>query len=143
MKKIILIVAGIALVALAGAAYMTDLFGFYAVEERNTIDERPFKYVSVPSVIVTFTKGSTVRYVQVVIQLQSREEASITILKDNVALIQSVMLLEIGEYDFVELQTSAGKVVMMEDLDMKIREIFIDYPDLLLEKVVLTGFVVQ
>ena len=143
MKKIILIGIGVVVLALAGAAYMTDMFGFNATEEKSTVDDRPFKYVSVPSVIVTFTKGSTVRYVQVVIQLQSREEASITILKDNVALIQSVMLLEIGEYDFVELQTGAGKLAMMEDLEVKIREVFKDYQDLQLEKVVLTGFVVQ
>jgi flagellar basal body-associated protein FliL len=143
VKKIILIVIGVAVLAIAGAAYMTDMFGFNATEEKNTVDVRPFKYVPVPSVIVTFTKGSTVRYVQVVIQLQSRDEESITLLTDNVALIQSVMLLEIGEFDFAELQTSAGKLAMMELLEVKIREIFNGHEELELEKVVLTGFVVQ
>jgi len=144
VKKIILIGTAVVLVALGGAAYMTDFFGFYAEEDKTgSVDDRPYQYVSIPSVIVTFTKGSTVRYVQVEIQLQSRDETSITILKENVPLVQSVMLLEIGEFNFIELQTSAGKIAMMEELEVKIRELFKEHNDLQLEKVVLTGFVVQ
>jgi flagellar basal body-associated protein FliL len=143
VNKTILIVVGIVLAGLAGTAYMTNFFGGEEVGKENIVDERPFQYVSIPAVVVTFINGSTVRYVQVVIQLQSRDEVSVTLLKDNIPLIQSVMLLEIGEYDFNELQTSAGKVAMMVDLEVKIRDIFKDQPDLLLDKVVLTGFVVQ
>ena len=83
------------------------------------------------------------RYLQVTVNLQTRDPDSAKTMDENAPLIQGEMLMLMQDLDVEIVRTADGKRAFIEQVDASIRALF-DNPEdpFELEKVVLTGFVV-
>ena len=84
------------------------------------------------------------RYAQVTVSIQTRDENSEKVLKDNTPLIVNKVLLLLGEFDYPSLSTMEGKEELMSKIGDAIRELFNQSQvPVTFNQVILTGFVVQ
>lgn len=145
MNKMVLIgaIVGALLLGGGGAAfYMTSMAPPVAQEDQ--VDTRTNIYVEVPPVVANFEYEGSMRYLQVTVNLQTRDTASATLMKDNAPLIQGEILMLLQDLDFGTVRSTEGKRALIEMIDAGVRELFKSGAEPLeLEQVVLTGFVVQ
>ena len=145
MNKMVLIgaVVGALLLGGGGAAfYITSMAPPVAQEAQ--VDTRTNIYVEVPPVVANFEYEGSMRYLQVTVNLQTRNTASATLMKDNAPLIQGEILMLLQDLDFGTVRSTEGKRALIEMIDAGVRELFKSGAEALeLEQVVLTGFVVQ
>ena len=145
MNKMVLIgaIVGALLLGGGGAAfYMTSMAPPVAQEDQ--VDTRTNIYVEVPPVVANFEYEGSMRYLQVTVNLQTRDTASATLMKDNAPLIQGEILMLLQDLDFGTVRSTEGKRALIEMIDASVRELFKSGAEPLeLEQVVLTGFVVQ
>ncbi len=145
MNKMVLIgaIVGALLLGGGGAAfYMTSMAPPVAQEDQ--VDTRTNIYVEVPPVVANFEYEGSMRYLQVTVNLQTRNTASATLMKDNAPLIQGEILMLLQDLDFGTVRSTEGKRALIEMIDAGVRELFKSGAEPLeLEQVVLTGFVVQ
>lgn len=141
-----MVIIGIAVAALliggGGAAFyfMTQA----PAEEAPKVDARPFEYVPMPAVVANFQVGSGMRYVQITVNLQTRDEDSATKMKDNTPLIQGEMLMLLQELNFSDIDGIEGKRNLTNLIEQRVVALFSGDPEPFeLERAVLTGFVVQ
>ena len=136
-------VVGALLLGGGGAAFFITTMAPPAGQQPQ-IDTRTNVYVEVPPVVANFEYEGSMRYLQVTVNLQTRSPASATLMKDNAPLIQGEMLMLLQDLDFETVRTSEGKRALIDAIDASVRELFQSGPEPLeLERVVLTGFVVQ
>lgn len=145
MNKMVLIgaIVGALLLGGGGAAfYMTSMAPPVAQEDQ--VDTRTNIYVEVPPVVANFEYEGSMRYLQVTVNLQTRDTASATLMKDNAPLIQGEILMLLQDLDFGTVRSTEGKRALIEMIDAGVRELFKSGAEPLeFEQVVLTGFVVQ
>ena len=145
MNKMVLIGAVVGALLLGGggtAFYMTSMASPVAQEAQ--VDTRTNIYVEVPSVVANSEYEGIMRYLQEMVNLQTRSTASVTLMKDNAPLIQGEILMLLQDLDFGTVRSTEGKCALIEMIDVGIRELFLSGAEPLeLEQVVLTGFVVQ
>ena len=145
MNKMVLIgaVVGALLLGGGGAAfYITSMAPPVAQEAQ--VDTRTNIYVEVPPVVANFEYEGSMGYLQVTVNLQTRNTASATLMKDNAPLIQGEILMLLQDLDFGTVRSTEGKRALIEMIDAGVRELFKSGAEPLeLEQVVLTGFVVQ
>ena len=145
MNKMVLIgaVVGALLLGGGGAAfYITSMAP--PVAQETQVDTRTNIYVEVPPVVANFEYEGSMRYLQVTVNLQTRNTASATLMKDNAPLIQGEILMLLQDLDFGTVRSTEGKSALIEMIDAGVRELFKSGAEPLeLEQVVLTGFVVQ
>ena len=145
MNKMVLIgaIVGALLLGGGGAAfYITSMAPPVAQEDQ--VDTRTNIYVEVPPVVANFEYEGSMRYLQVTVNLQTRNTASATLMKDNAPLIQGEILMLLQDLDFGTVRSTEGKRALIEMIDAGVRELFKSGAEPLeLEQVVLTGFVVQ
>ena len=145
MNKMVLIgaIVGALLLGGGGAAfYITSMAP--PVAQETQVDTRTNIYVEVPPVVANFEYEGSMRYLQVTINLQTRNTASATLMKDNAPLIQGEILMLLQDLDFGTVRSTEGKRALIEMIDAGVRELFKSGVEPLeLEQVVLTGFVVQ
>jgi len=145
VNKMVLIgaIVGALLLGGGGAAfYMTSMAPPVAQEDQ--VDTRTNIYVEVPPVVANFEYEGSMRYLQVTVNLQTRDTASATLMKDNAPLIQGEILMLLQDLDFGTVRSTEGKRALIEMIDAGVRELFKSGAEPLeLEQVVLTGFVVQ
>ena len=145
MNKMVLIgaIVGALLLGGGGAAfYITSMAPPVAQEDQ--VDTRTNIYVEVPPVVANFEYEGSMRYLQVTVNLQTRDTASATLMKDNAPLIQGEILMLLQDLDFGTVRSTEGKRALIEMIDAGVRELFKSGAEPLeLEQVVLTGFVVQ
>jgi len=136
-------IVGALLLGGGGAAfYMTSMAPPVAQEDQ--VDTRTNIYVEVPPVVANFEYEGSMRYLQVTVNLQTRDTASATLMKDNAPLIQGEILMLLQDLDFGTVRSTEGKRALIEMIDAGVRELFKSGAEPLeLEQVVLTGFVVQ
>ena len=141
-----MVIIGIAVAALliggGGAAFyfMTQA----PAEDVPKVDARPFEYVPMPAVVANFQVGSGMRYVQITVNLQTRDKDSATKMKDNTPLIQGEMLMLLQELNFSDIDGIDGKRNLTDLIEQRVVALFAGDPEPFeLERVVLTGFVVQ
>jgi len=136
-------IVGALLLGGGGAAfYMTSMAPPVAQEDQ--VDTRTNIYVEVPPVVANFEYEGSMRYLQVTVNLQTRNTASATLMKDNAPLIQGEILMLLQDLDFGTVRSTEGKRALIEMIDAGVRELFKSGAEPLeLEQVVLTGFVVQ
>ena len=114
------------------------------VAQEAQVDTRTNIYVEVPSVVANSEYEGIMRYLQEMVNLQTRSTASVTLMKDNAPLIQGEILMLLQDLDFGTVRSTEGKCALIEMIDVGIRELFLSGAEPLeLEQVVLTGFVVQ
>ena len=145
MNKVVLIGAVVGALLLGGggtAFYMTSMASPVAQEAQ--VDTRTNIYVEVPSVVANFEYEGIMRYLQEMVNLQTRSTASATLMKDNAPLIQGEILMLLQGLDFGTVRSTEGKRAFIEMIDAGLRELFQSGAEPLeLEQVVLTGFLVQ
>ena len=145
MNRMVLIgaIVGALLLGGGGAAfYMTSMAPPVAQEDQ--VDTRTNIYVEVPPVVANFEYEGSMRYLQVTVNLQTRDTASATLMKDNAPLIQGEILMLLQDLDFGTVRSTEGKRALIEMIDAGVRELFKSGAEPLeFEQVVLTGFVVQ
>ena len=145
MNKMVLIgaVGGAMLIGGGGAAYYFTAMAPAGLQA-PVADTRAFTYVEVPPVVANFEFQGSMRYLQVTVNLQTRDPDSAKKLEENSPLIQGEMLMLMQDLDFEVVRTSEGKREFIGQVDAGIRTLFDDPEDPFeLERVVLTGFVVQ
>ena len=146
MNKIVLIgaVLGALLVGGGGVAYyFTSMNPPESAEPVK--DDRSFLYVEVPPVVANFEYQGSMRYLQVTVNLQTRSPDSAKLMDENAPLIQGEILMLMQELDFAVVRTVEGKRALIAQIEASIRGLFDALTDdaFELERVVLTGFVVQ
>ena len=145
MNKMVLIAAVVGALAIGGGG---AAFYFAAMApagpQAPVADTRAFTYVEVPPVVANFEFQGSMRYLQVTVNLQTRDPDSAKTMDENAPLIQGEMLMLMQDLDFEIVRTADGKRAFIAQVDSSIRALF-DNPEdpFELEKVVLTGFVVQ
>ena len=145
MNKMVLIgaVVGALLLGGGGAAFYIMSMAPPVAQEAQ-VDTRTNIYVEVPPVVANFEYEGSMRYLQVTVNLQTRDTASATLMKDNAPLIQGEILMLLQDLDFGTVRSTEGKRALIEMIDAGVRELFQDGAEPLeFEQVVLTGFVVQ
>ena len=145
MNKMVLIAAVVGALAIGGggaAFYFTSMAP--AGPQAPVADTRAFTYVEVPPVVANFEFQGSMRYLQVTVNLQTRDPDSAKTMDENAPLIQGEMLMLMQDLDFEIVRTADGKRAFIAQVDSSIRALF-DNPEdpFELEKGVLTGFVVQ
>ena len=144
MNKMVIIGIAVAvlLIGVGGAAFyfLTQA----PAEDVPEVDTRAFEYVPMPAVVANFQVGSGMRYVQVEVNLQTRDEASATKIQDNTPLIQGEILMLLQELNFSDIDGIDGKRNLTDLIEQRVIALFAeDVEPFELERVVLTGFVVQ
>ena len=76
MNKMVII--GIVVAALLIPVVVAQRFVHDASAAEPKVDARPFEYVPMPAVVANFQVGSGMRYVQITVNLQTRDEDSAT-----------------------------------------------------------------
>lgn len=122
-KLLLLIVAGVLiLLAGAGGAAWFFLQNQAAEEEAAAAEEAapavmPVQYVILkPEFVVTFQVGSRSRYLQVHIELMTRQQAIADAVKLHDPMIRNEIIRIIGEQNFERLRTSEGRIELQQRL---------------------------
>ena len=145
MNKILIaaVAAVVSVAATLGGAWMMGVFD-RPVSSQPVADTRDFRYVEIPAVVANFQIQGVMRYAQVTVSIQTRDENSEKVQKDNTPLIVNKVLLLLGEFDYPSLSTMEGKEELMSKIGDSIRELFNQSQvPVTFNQVILTGFVVQ
>jgi len=120
-KKIILIVVGILLLNAVGiGAWM-----FLAGDDKKSSDTAekqeavlgPLQYLTlVPEFIVNFGPGSKVRYLQVDLQIATRQEASLDTISTYRPVLRNDILVVLSDVSYEVLKDRAGKEALQKRL---------------------------
>ncbi len=152
-KKLIIIAA--AAVAAAGGAAAFFLRGGDAAEEgakKKPVAEKkaehklPAQYIALdPPFVVNFDAGSSACFLQVTVQLMTRELEMVEFLKQHDPVIRNDLLLLLGNVKYEEVQTREGKEALRASALETVRHILKaegSEPEKL-EAVYFTSFVMQ
>ena len=69
----------------------------------------PPHYLALKPFVVNFQSGQAVRYLQVSLQVMSRDPATLTLLKQNDPVVRNDLLLLLSNQRYATLDTEAGK----------------------------------
>ena len=144
MNKMVIIGITVAVLLIGGGGAAFYFINQAPAEDAPKIDTRKFEYVPMPAVVANFKVGSGMRYVQITVNLQTRDPDSATKMKDNTPLIQGEMLMLLQELSFSDIDGIDGKRNLTDLIEQRVVALFAGDPEPFeLERVVLTGFVVQ
>lgn len=109
----LLIIVAAALVLLAaGAAVLLWLHGSasHPTAAPKAAPAAPAVYLALdPPFVVNFDSGESVRFLQITVQLMSRDPATIELLKANDPVVRNDLLLLFGNQKYAVLSTREGK----------------------------------
>lgn len=146
MKKIVIICVVAVTVLLGGGAGAYVYFGLGSDSglEEKEVDEREYTYTEVPPVVANFDVKGKMRYLQITVSLQTRDETTSKLFKANLPLIQSELLSLMQGSQFNDITTIDGKAAFIKRVESNVKSLFKDNKDPIeLERAMLTGFVVQ
>ena len=86
----------------------------------------PPLYLPLKPFVVNFQAGQMVRYLQVSIQVMSRDPKTIQLLKQNDPMIRNNLLLLLGGQQYTTLDTEAGKQKLRAEVLAAIRKVAAD-----------------
>jgi flagellar FliL protein len=144
VNKMVVIVIAVAMLLIGGGGV-----AFYFINQEPSaaavkVDERPYQYIPIPAVVANFQVGGGMRYVQITVNLQTRDTDSADKMKLNAPLIQGEILMLLQDMTFAEVSDKEGKKNLTQVIEQSIVALFAGDPQPFeLERVVLTGFVVQ
>jgi flagellar protein FliL len=145
-RKLLIIAAAVALAAAAGGAFFFMHSGAKNAPEKKAVVVAPALYLALdPPFVVNFDSEQTSRFLQVTVQLMSRDPATIELLKANDPVVRNNLLLLFGNQKFAELSTRAGKEGLRSQALASAREVIGaagGHPEKL-EAVYFTSFVMQ
>ena len=105
----------------------------------------PPLYLPLKPFVVNFQAGQMVRYLQVSIQVMSRDPKTIQLLKQNDPMIRNDLLLLLGGQQYTTLDTEAGKQKLRAEVLAAIRRVASENGGVpgRVEAVYFTSFVMQ
>ena len=145
-----LLIAGALAVVLIGGGVGGFLYWQSAHAEPKTAEKpappAPMLFVPVePVFVVNFQGDQSVRFLQLEVQLASRDAATIELIKANDPLIRNDLVMLFAEQSAAGLTTSAGKQKLRADALREVRRIVksVGGPPESVEAVLFTTFVMQ
>lgn len=131
-KTIILVVVGILLLNGIGvgawiflSAGGDDADSHSEAKKENTLG--PIKYLTfVPEFIVNFGPNSRVRYLQVDLQIATRDAASLAIVNANRPVLRNDILVLLSDVKYDELKDRAGKEALQKKLLNAINKVVVE-----------------
>jgi flagellar FliL protein len=145
---IIGIVAGLLVVGVGAALVLTHAFGKPASHSRAA-DKKPVGpplYLALdPPFVVNFQADQIVRFLQVSVEVMSRDQKTLDLLKDNDPVVRNDLLILFGNQKYATLATPAGKEQLRADALTAIRKVLAQSggDPSRLEAVYFTSFVMQ
>jgi flagellar FliL protein len=130
-KKLILIVAAAVVVLGGGASFFLlggrsdkAADGKKAVAEKKAEKKGPAQYIALdPPFVVNFDAGSSARFLQVTVQLMTRDLEMAEFLKQHDPVIRNDLLLLLGNVHYEDVQTREGKEALREQSLEVVRKI--------------------
>jgi flagellar protein FliL len=147
-RKLFIIIGAAALAVLiaGGAAFFMHSGTKSAAAEKKPVVVAPPVYLALdPPFVVNFDSDQTSRFLQVAVQLMSRDPATIELLKANDPVVRNNLLLLFGNQKYADLATRAGKEALRNQALASAREVIGaagGHPEKL-EAVYFTSFVMQ
>lgn len=117
-----------------------------AAAKEELKDKGPAKYVAFePPFVVNFKADSAVKFLQVSLQVMTRDDTTARELKDNDPAIRNAILELLDGQTYEVLSTSAGKDKLRDDALQKVRDVMNGegYDGAKVEAVYFTSFVMQ
>jgi flagellar FliL protein len=112
-KKLIVLIAVAALVLLGGGVGAWFAFGLHSGKKPTAVRHEPLappQYVALdPPFVVNFESDQQVRFLQITVQLMSRDLATIELLKANDPVVRNDLLLLFGGQKYSVISTREGK----------------------------------
>ncbi len=148
--KMMIIIGAVVLVAgLAGALVLTHGFGHSAKASHAAADTKPVGpplYLALdPPFVVNFQADQLVRFLQVSVEVMSRDEKTLDLLKNNDPVVRNDLLILLANQKYTQLSTPAGKEQLRADALAAIRKDLVQAggDPKLVEAVYFTSFVMQ
>lgn len=146
-KKLIIIIAAAVLLICGGVGFwLLQSSGKGKSPEKKAEVVAPPVYLALdPAFVVNFDSGDTARFLQVSVQIMSRDPATVEMLKANDPVVRNNLLLLFGNQKFADLSTRAGKEALRTQALASVREVIAaagGHPEKL-EAVYFTSFVMQ
>jgi len=147
-KKLLFVIIGVSVLALAGggAAYFSSRGKAAVKVPPKTAVKAPALYLAMdPPFVVNFQTEEVVRYLQVTVQLMTREQEVLDFLKAHDPVLRNDLLLLFGNQPYASISTVQGKETLRAQALATVRKAVSDEggkPDKI-EAVYFTSFVVQ
>ena len=96
-------------------------------EEKVDVEKLPLHYLTLtPEFVVNFGRGSRVRYLQVDIQIATRDEAALEVVANYKPVIRNDILVLLSGLSFEDLSQEAGKITLQKKILNTINKIVIE-----------------
>jgi len=149
VPKMVLIIGSAVLVAgLAGALILTHGFG-HSAKTAHAAAKKPVGpplYLPLdPPFVVNFQADQLVRFLQVSVEVMSRDQKTLDLLKNNDPVVRNDLLILLANQKYTDLSTPAGKEQLRADSLAAIRKDLVQAggDPKLVEAVYFTSFVMQ
>ncbi|MFZ0498956.1 MAG: flagellar basal body-associated FliL family protein [Steroidobacteraceae bacterium] len=147
-KKMIIIGAAVLVAVLAGALILTHALS-HSAKASHAATKKPVGpplYLPLdPPFVVNFQADQLVRFLQVAVEVMSRDQKTLDLLKNNDPVVRNDLLILFGNQKYAELSTPSGKEQLRADALTAIRKDVVQAggDPKLLEAVYFTSFVMQ
>ena len=108
------------------------------VEEEVILD--PPLYHAMPALVVSANYQGRLRYLQVKLNVMTRNEETLGKLEVNTPLLQDALIMLLNEYPFNQLESPEGKEEFRAKALQRVQEVIADEA---VESLLFTGFVIQ
>ena len=127
-KKLIVIIALVLAIAGGAGWYFLGRADTPAAEktaaQKKAESKLPAQYIALdPPFVVNFDAGSTARFLQVAVQLMTRDPETVEFLKQHDPVIRNDLLLLLGNVRYEDVQTREGKEALLQSSLEAVRKI--------------------
>jgi len=124
-KMVIIIGSAVLVAGIAGALVLTHAFG-QSAKAAHAAAKKPLGpplYLPLdPPFVVNFQADQLVRFLQISVQVMSRDQKTLDLLKNNDPVVRNDLLILLGNQKYTELSTPAGKEQLRTDALAAIRK---------------------
>jgi flagellar FliL protein len=121
---LLIVMATVVLGAGVGGAMALHLFGSGAARHGSSkAPSGPPIYLPLKPFVVNFQAGQLVRFLQVTVEVASRDRKTIELLKQNDPMVRNSLLLLLGSQRASTLETEAGKQKLRAEVLAAIRKV--------------------
>ena len=117
-----------------------------AKQEAAAVKKGPALYIALdPPFVVNFKAQSMVRFLQVTLQIMTRDAATQTLIKENDPIVRNDLISLLGNLEYDSISTTEGKEALRQKALATVRKIVTDEGGKgnLVEAVYFTSFVMQ
>lgn len=126
-KMMIIIGVAVLLAAVGGALFLTHALGHPAKKAHAVADSKPVGpplYLALdPPFVVNFQADQLVRFLQVAVEVMSRDQKTLDLLKTNDPVVRNDLLILFGNQKYTVLATPEGKEGLRADALAAIRKV--------------------